>query len=245
VTRKNEVSIAIYQRHIQLYRFLNDAWIFTELMRPALDARARELIASASKQKRSYPVPKRDRSVTSKRFDRDVGAIFKAQHDRGVFETNVISIVSRAEAFVQECLFIAIDAQPRKLILIGERAGVPLDIFLQYGNHSDVLRAYIELRCQELMFGKPADYLAKVAKVLSIEIPEPIIQDYTEIKASRDIIVHSGGRINQLYLDKAGNGARGALGDELAIDADYFEHVVVCVKLLAGAIQRETEIKYG
>ncbi|MGZ8372836.1 MAG: hypothetical protein ACXW3G_08495 [Rhodoplanes sp.] len=31
----------------------------------------------------------------------------------------------------------------------------------------------------------------------------------------------------------------------LVIDADYFEHVIIVAKRLSGAIQRETEKKYG
>jgi hypothetical protein len=34
MARNSAVSKAIYTRHIRLYRLLNDAWIFTELLRP-------------------------------------------------------------------------------------------------------------------------------------------------------------------------------------------------------------------
>jgi hypothetical protein len=36
MSRNHSVSIAIYNRHIRLFRYLNDAWIFTMLMRPGL-----------------------------------------------------------------------------------------------------------------------------------------------------------------------------------------------------------------
>lgn len=63
------------------------------------------------------------------------------------------------------------------------------------------------------------------------------------MKASRDLIIHNGGRINQLYLDKAGRKARGGIDDKLDIDEDYFEEVIMNAKALSGAIQRETEKK--
>jgi hypothetical protein len=48
-----------------------------------------------------------------------------------------------------------------------------------------------------------------------------------------------------MYVDKAGSKARGGAGDELVINGDYFEDVIVTVKALSGAIQRETEKTYG
>ena len=65
---------------------------------------------------------------------------------------------------------IVISNQPRKLSIIAERGGIPIDLFLGYSNHNDVLENYIAVRCQDIMFEKPANYLAKVERVLSIEI---------------------------------------------------------------------------
>jgi hypothetical protein len=100
MARDSAVSKAIYTRHIRLYRLLNDAWIFTELLRPTLKKRAELLRASESKIKRPYKVPKRDGTVRSRRRDEDIGLIFSAQYERGVFETNIGLLVSRTEAFI-------------------------------------------------------------------------------------------------------------------------------------------------
>jgi len=224
---------------------LNDAWIFTALLRPELKSRADELLASKSKIKKLYPVPKRDRATNSKRLDSDIGRVFRDQHDRGIFETNIVSIVSRIEAFIQECVTIAILDTPEKLSVICDRNGIPLNIFLEHEDRDDVLASFIALRCQDLMFGKPSDYIAKASKILSIAIDEDLAGKYIEMKATRDLIVHNRGEINKLYLEKAGDHARGNLGQLLAVDAAYFEDVIVNAKLLSGSIQRETEAKYG
>jgi hypothetical protein len=245
MAREHPISNEVYKRHIRLFRYLNDVWIFTELMRPELKRRGEELRASKSKSKKRYPVPKRDRTVTSRRRDSDVGQIFIAQYERGIFETNIVSIVSRVEAFVQECMAVAVFNQPHKLTILGDKSGIPLDLFLEHSERTVLLRSYIALRCQALMFGKPKEYLAAAAKVLSITIKDSIISDFVEVKASRDIIIHNLGVINRMYLDKAGPKARGQLGGELIVDADYFEQVVMTAKLLSGAIQKATEEKFG
>lgn len=219
-------------------------WIFTALTRPDLKKIADRLLSSKSKSKKKYPVPKKDRTVLSKRYDNDVGLIFQRQYNHGIFETNIVSIVSRVEAFIQECMIVAIRDQPKKLSIVGERSGIPLDLFMEHTDHDDILERYVNLRCQDLMFGKPADYLNKAAKILSIEIDDDIVSNYVEMKASRDVIVHNNGKINQIYIDKVGRKSRGKAGENLIVDEDYFEEIVMNSKILSGTIQRETEEKY-
>lgn len=244
MARNSAVSKEIYTRHIRLYRLLNDAWIFTELLRPDLKERAEKLRASKSKVKRPYKVPKRDSNVISKRRDEDIGLIFCAQHDRGIFETNIVSLVSRAEAFIQDSIAIVATAHPQKLSVLADKAGIPLDLFLEHEEREDVIRRFVAMKCEGLMFGKPSEYLEKAAKVLTIELDADVVKAFVEIKASRDIIIHNSGRINKLYIEKAGDQCRGKEGEELVIDRAYFRHVVVMLKRLSGEIQSKAEEKY-
>jgi hypothetical protein len=244
MARDNPVSIKIYRRHIQLFRYLNDAWIFTKLIRPSLKERAEDLRASRSRAKKPYPVPKKGKIVDSMRRDEDIGQIFWAQYERGVFESNIVNIVSRIEAFIQECLVIAILQHPEKLGVLAEKSGIPVDMFLDYEDRDELLARYVASRCEGLMFSKPSEYLAKACKVLAIELRKDTIDDYIEIKASRDIIIHSSGEINKQYVEKAGSKARGDVGDELVIDQAYFKHVLITAKVLSGEIQSKVEAVY-
>jgi hypothetical protein len=243
MARTHPISKEIYKRHLRLIRYLNDAWIFLAITRPELQKRAVELRASKSKAKKRYPVPKRDTTVDSMRRDSDVGDIFQVQCERGLFETNIVSIVSRVEAFIQECLAIAICEYPQKLATLDDKS-VPLDLFLKHEDRDDLIERVVALRCQDLMFLQPKEYLAKVAKVLSIEIDAEIAANFIEMKATRDIIIHNQGQISQIYVTKAGKKKRGKVGEELEIDLEYFGDVIVNAKLLSGNIQRETEQKY-
>lgn len=60
---------------------------------------------------------------------------------RGVFETNIISVVSCVEAFIQDCMFAAIKAHPEKLSLIAGKSGFTW-IFI-----SSMTTATISWRC--------------------------------------------------------------------------------------------------
>lgn len=244
MARDSEVSVGIYRRHLRLFRYLNDAWIFTELLRPILDARAKLLRNSKSKAKKAYPVPKGTSSVMSMRRDEDIGLIFMAQNERGIFETQIVSMVSRTEAFLQDAISIVAIQYPQKLAILGDKSGIPLELFLESDAREDVIRRFVALKCEGLMFGKPAEYLDKAAKVLSIELDQNLVKDFIEIKASRDIIIHNSGLINKLYVEKTADRKRGGVGDELVIDRAYFRHVIVTLKRLSGSIQSKTETVY-
>src|ERR1700743_2422192 len=123
MTREHPVSIAIYKRHLRLYHYLNDAWIIVEQTAPELEQRARALRASKSKVRKPYKTPKKDGWATNKRRDEEIGDVYMAQAKRGIFENNIVFIVSRVEAFIQECLTIAIKDKPKKLSVLAEKSG--------------------------------------------------------------------------------------------------------------------------
>ena len=244
MARNHKVSIDIYRRHIALFRYLNDIWIFINLLKPYLKERAVALRDSKSFAKRRYTTPKRGRIVESRRKDRDISEVYWAQYERGIYETNIVNIVSRVEAFIQECVTIAVRAYPEKLIILSEKSGVPLELFLSHTDRDSLLEDLVSLRCQDLMFGKPKEYLAKAFRVLAVDIEEETIHKYIEMKATRDVIIHNNSQINRIYLEKTNELARGQLGDELVIDKKYFSEVIMVAKELSGAIQREVENVY-
>ncbi len=131
MTRNSQVSKAIYRKHIALYRYINNAWIFSDLLAPGLQERAEELRSSTSKVKRGYKAPKKSGWTVSKRRDLDIGQLFQAQLERGTFETNIVSMVSRTEAFIQDCVAIAACAHPKKLSILADKSGVPIDLVLE------------------------------------------------------------------------------------------------------------------
>jgi len=244
MARNNKVSKAIYKKHLSLYRHINDAWIFSDLIDPYLRDSAKKLRSSKSNAKRFYKTPKKTGWVINKRRDEQIGQLFHAQSERGIFETNIISMISRTEAFIQDCVAIIACAYPQKLSILADKGGVPIEIVLENEDRNDLIKRFVLLKCEGLMFAKPRDYLDKASKVLSIELEPDTIEAYIEIKASRDIIVHGSGVANKVYLEKSKDAARAKLGEELPIDRNYFKSVVVNLKKLSGQIQTKTEAVY-
>jgi hypothetical protein len=244
--RTTPISIYVYRRHLQLYRFLNDTFIFVSLIRPSLKDQADKFGLSTSKAKKPYRVPKKNSFILSKRRDIDIHHLLLMQHDKGLFESLISSIISRVEAFLIECLEIAVSTHPGKLsVLMDDRQGVPLDVFLAGSTKEDILAEMVRLKAENLTYLPPAKYIERLEKVLSIELQDFVVKDFIEAKASRDIIVHGTGIINSTYLAKAGERARGKLQEQLSVDVKYFQHVVVTAKRLSGDIAHKVEEQFG
>lgn len=244
MARENLVSKKIYKKHLAFYRHINDSWIFIDLLRPYLKEQGKKLIDSPSNAKKPYQTPKKGGWVTNKRQDKYIGEIYKKQHNRGLYETNIVSIVSRFEAFIQDCVSIAACAYPEKLKILSDKNGIPVDLLLENENREDLIQRFVAMKCDQLMYSRPQDYLERASKIISIALETESISAFIEIKATRDIVVHGGGIASKVYLEKAGIQARASLGEELPIDRNYFINVVTTLKKISGEIQRKTEDKY-
>jgi hypothetical protein len=84
-------------------------------------------------------------------------------------------------------------------------------------------------------------YIVKLVDVKN----DPSFLDYYEIAATRDLVVHNSCIVNGLYLDKAGDRARGQLGEKVAVNRTYFYETLAKLKKVSGAIKRDVEQKYG
>lgn len=91
---------------------------------------------------------------------------------------------------------------------------------------------------------RPSLYMTYLAKLLSVK-NDPSFSDYYEVCATRDLVVHNNGVANALYVEKAGTKARGAVGERIPVNQDYYYEVLAKLKKVSGAIKRDIEKKYG
>lgn len=231
---QNEIEVVL----ANLTLYLSDVGIFVILVRPTMKERAEIFANSRGRRLFELPAPKMKGKAATIRTNADVGRLFEAYWERGIFETHIISMVSRFEVALQECMSLAIRRDIERLRIIADgKSGVPLELIISAPDREDVLDRYVAMRCETLMFGTPSAYLDKAVQVLRMSINDHLKASYIEIKASRDIIVHNQGTINRIYVEKAGVAARGKEGDRLAIDEEYFTSVIDTLKNLVDQIR--------
>ena len=110
------------------------------------------------------------------------------------------------------------------------------DTILECIDYDEVMAILISRHIETLSYSKPSDQLEYIEKILSISIDDDLWKNWIEIKATRDLIVHNSCIINKVYLDKAGDKARGELNKPIIIDEDYYKHVIIESKSLIGQL---------
>jgi hypothetical protein len=96
----------------------------------------------------------------------------------------------------------------------------------------------------ELVFRqRPSDYMKYVVESLGVQDDKSFL-DYYELGATRDLVVHNSGVINEIYLQKGGKKARSEFGERLTVNKKYFYGAFAKMKRVSGAIKQDGERKY-
>jgi hypothetical protein len=101
---------------------------------------------------------------------------------------------------------------------------VPLSFITENADRESILRAVIDRELDRLKYRRLAAWFAYLERRAQLGVPsQGQIERLAEIKASRDILVHNRGVVNQTYLIKSGTRARSSVGQRLEIDEPYLK----------------------
>jgi hypothetical protein len=238
----------IYSLQNRIVRELNDAHIFLEQAQPLLlDARA-HYEGSKSKSDRRYYVPSIDKRKFARRTDKELKEIYDRFTSTGLFESFLVRSLSQFESYLADLLIVFLDHYPQRITEtvqgIPACPGVSAKDMYAAPKKKLLKHPVLDDHVSNVFRQRPSLYMAYVSKLLSVK-NDPSFADYYEVAAARDLVVHNSGIINALYLEKAGIKARGALGEKIAVDEEYFSSALAKLKKVSGAIKRDVEKKYG
>lgn len=246
---KDKLERRIYRLHINNVRRLNDTHIFASQSIPVLEDVRDDYRKSKSKRDKRYYVPFKGRSKFAKRTDAELKKIFDKYIASELYMNLIIASVSQFESFLSDVLRLVILCYPKKLSTkvkgISVSKDVPLEYLLESSSISEALEKEIDRRVNEVFYAAPLIYFEYFNAVTGVGVNEDVFEDYIEIKATRDLLVHNTGHINSIYLHKAGSKARGESGDKVVIDSEYFDHCLAVMKRVSGIVQRNIEKKFG
>lgn len=164
------------------------------------------------------------------------------------YEKAIVLLVSNAEDYLFSYGKLLLRSYPDRLDTSGKgnkgELLVPLKDLIEKGA-KQVIEDLIEGRLRSASYGKPAEYIAFLNKVFQFELRATTMDGFIELKASRDLIVHANSIINEIYVEKAKELARGDVGDALLIDESYFKASVKLVKQMYSSVYKGTLAKYG
>lgn len=238
----------IYSLQNNIVRELNNAHIFLEQAQPLLIEAKAKYESSKSMRDRRYYVPSIDRKKFAKRTDGELKEIYNHYTSNGLFEAFLVNSISHFESFLADILITFLNHYPQHITETVQ--GIPAcpsispkELVASFDKDQLVQRVFSD-HVANVFRQRPGLYMAYVVKLLSVK-NDPSFSDYYELTATRDLVVHNNRVINTLYLEKAGEKARGKLGEKLLVDKTYYYGALAKLKKVSGAIKRDIEKKYG
>jgi hypothetical protein len=144
----------------------------------------------------------------------------------------LIATVSEVEAYFQDLVVAVLLKHPEKV----GKSSFELKTLLDLSSIQDVKQLAAERFASEMLFKKPNDYKKDLISVLSVE--EAAFKDtwpvFVEAKARRDIGVHNGWLVNDIYRSKVREvGLVPSTEGALSVDHPYLQSVRErCIELM-------------
>jgi hypothetical protein len=225
------------------FRSLNNIYVLDQLATRALLSEKKEL-ESGRKTKLNFEVPSiKGDFIETARKKEDIIQLLEEALENGLARNSLISAVAIIESYLADVLRCVLLAFPEKINKKDKK--VDFALILDVGDLNALLLRIIDREIYSVFFLAPERYFDYVENILSINIPQSAKDCYTEIKATRDLLVHNDGIINETYLRKAGKQARGGLGQRIPVDEMYIDQAFGIMKKLVKTLYSESVRKFG
>lgn len=212
---------------------INDVYIWVELSQKALSDKLGD---EAFLETRVFPVPSHRPAKTVHRDADEVRDILTSAVDTKIFWSVLVYLVSRVESALGDILKEVLRADPRRLLIGGGTKKVDVRMVVECEGFSELIEKVILSNLHDVGYLRPSEQLEYFTKVVGIKIEPELSGLWFEIKATRDILVHSNGIANEIYEAKAGDLKRGSDGELLLMDSKYFTHCCKTMKRLVGRV---------
>lgn len=143
--------------------------------------------------------------------------------NREVAEATFHNFLAIFEAFFTDFVRAWLRAYPQNLL---STEPVPVDVILESPDKAAIIDFLIDRAIVGLLYKKPADWFAFLEKKLKLGCPSAEeIARLAEAKATRDLIMHNRGVVNEVYVAKAGQLARYPVGAFVELPPAYHREI--------------------
>jgi hypothetical protein len=148
-------------------------------------------------------------------------------------EATFLQFISIFEAFLGDFLRLWFLAHPESL----SKKQVDFKTILESQDKDAITQVVVDRELNEVTYKSPADWFEYLDKLAKLNVPnEAEIQQFTEAKASRDVLVHNRGVANKTYVSKVGKLARYGIGERIEIPGDYHKATWELVRKMVADI---------
>jgi hypothetical protein len=160
-----------------------------------------------------------ENQATGTRVDQDGLVQLAPQYTREYLATFTFrQFVSALEVFLFNFLHRLLLHNPWQL----SEKQLEFSVVLRAANRDEVVSGVILKHLNELKYDQLREWFAAINKAVKLDCPtEDEIEALAEIKATRDLLEHNAGVVNEIYRRKAGKKARYEVGDHVGIEDAY------------------------
>lgn len=249
--RSENVFFVPYASTIEL---LNNIFLTTTLAKKGL-IEIRENLKSKEPHLFDIEIPTVKGEIATKSIDKsNVVEILKSTIKRDLYSNSIVSAISLTEHFLEQVIKIILTMHPGKLSVeveklskreIAEEKKIDLKDILSAKNLAEIHEKLITQKVIKLFYASPTEYFKYLSEAIQINIGPDTIGKYVEIKATRDLITHNKGQVNQIYFEKSGSFTRVKnLNQNIPITEDYFKNSIGTMKLLVRTTYEIASSKY-
>jgi hypothetical protein len=142
--------------------------------------------------------------------------------------------VSLFEAFLFDLLRLLVRSHPERL---SGKKRVDVSEILSFNSLESLVVHLIDRELNEVRYKRVSEWFDYLQNSIGIECPtQDEIDQIAEIKASRDILEHNSGIVNEIYAEKAGELARFDVGEQLGVPPNYFTNSWCLMRKLVNDI---------
>lgn len=234
------------------HKKINNTYIWSSLARDALSlASTNDQFLESEKVQVPTSTSGKKKTITRKKSDL-MKILVSAENADFNFSIHTY-IVAQVEAYLSDLIRGVLKIDKRKLKTrvqgIDHVKKVDVSLILDSDSMDEIINSLINQELVGVFYASPEkqfEYLQRVVGVEVDERTEELFNKWKEYKATRDLIVHNHGIINEVYLAKAGNYSRGGLGEQVSVSGVYIDSLVAETKSLIGrisnSIQRQNKV---
>lgn len=224
-------------------RTLNNIFVINTIARRSLQE-ARTNLCSDRVKRLNFEVPTvSGETITFAKRKSQVLSLLDEAIDRDLYSQSLITAVAVTESYLVTSLRTILTWFPEKLSA-GQKK-IDFSLVLESDDLDEVILRVVQRQVDSVFYASPRKYLEYMEEAFAFEIPQKVKEQYAEVKATRDILVHNSGKVNDSYLSKAGDRARAEEGELIPLDSEYFDESIRAMKTLVTRVCTRLLKKYG
>jgi hypothetical protein len=242
---------ALHRHSQNFFKRANDIYIDTtaivSFLSAALDPKKDDVWNKRASL--NIKVPSQGNTASIRRNSKQLRDIMTVARDTGQWEKSLVFLISITEDLLGSYIRLILRSKP--ILLLNSIKGnegkinVSLADVIKLGMEN-IIEDQVNSRVTNAIYASPREYSNYLGNLMDFKIDPEILASYVEIKARRDIIIHSNGIANQIYLDKSGDLAPGiAVGDKISANKSYFENSLRATKRIVKHLNDQMLAKYG